>query len=568
MRRKFALVVFGLASSLTFAAPNYIDLKPLTEVVKATAGNVKNGTQNLPMITWGGDIATIYANGNQLNTTDNSIFGKKGLSYRLSREDVFANQLENYIEGDTAILRGTMDMINSASDLLADNPDLNPVVFYQMTYSNGGDALVVKPGINNASDLKGKTIAHQAYGPHVNYLIRVLNDSGLSINDVKVKWLPDLTGTDNTPMEALYEQDIDAAFVIIPDALALTSGGSVGTGAEDSVKGAKILLSTKTANKVIADVYAVRADYYKKNKDEIERLTQGLLEAAEAVKKIVSDRKKDPKTYNALMRSSAKFLLDSPDAISDTEGLYADAEYVYLSGNTQFFTNPNHPRSFEKLNSETGAGLKALGLIKNPLSTKKADLNYKRLSQGLTMKSNINKPKFNKDQLSSLVSRKQQQGSLADGELFSFDVFFSANQTNFPIDLYQKEFDKVIELASTYGGAVITVEGHSDPMGYLRAKKANKPPVVLSRIKQSAKNLSVNRSQSVRDAIMTYASSQSISLDESQFEPIGHGITSPSTGICGNDPCAPVTEQEWRSNMRVVFRIIQIEAESGVFMPL
>jgi outer membrane protein OmpA-like peptidoglycan-associated protein len=293
-----------------------------------------------------------------------------------------------------------------------------------------------------------------------------------------------------------------------------------------------------------------------------------LLEAAEAVKKIVSDRKKDPKTYNALMRSSAKFLLDSPDAISDTEGLYADAEYVYLSGNTQFFTNPNHPRSFEKLNSETGAGLKALGLIKNPLSTKKADLNYKRLSQGLTMKSNINKPKFNKDQLSSLVSRKQQQGSLADGELFSFDVFFSANQTNFPIDLYQKEFDKVIELASTYGGAVITVEGHSDPMGYLRAKKANKPPVVLSRIKQSAKNLSVNRSQSVRDAIMTYASSQSISLDESQFEPIGHGITSPSTGICGNDPCAPVTEQEWRSNMRVVFRIIQIEAESGVFMPL
>jgi ABC-type taurine transport system substrate-binding protein/outer membrane protein OmpA-like peptidoglycan-associated protein len=568
MRRKFALVVFGLASSLTFAAPNYIDLKPLTEVVKATAGNVKNGTQNLPMITWGGDIATIYANGNQLNTTANSIFGKKGLSYRLSREDVFANQLENYIEGDTAILRGTMDMINSASDLLADNPDLNPVVFYQMTYSNGGDALVVKPGINNASDLKGKTIALQAYGPHVNYLIRVLNDSGLSINDVKVKWLPDLTGTDNTPMEALYEQDIDAAFVIIPDALALTSGGSVGTGAEDSVKGAKILLSTKTANKVIADVYAVRADYYKKNKDEIERLTQGLLEAAEAVKKIVSDRKKDPKTYNALMRSSAKFLLDSPDAISDTEGLYADAEYVYLSGNTQFFTNPNHPRSFEKLNSETGAGLKALGLIKNPLSTKKADLNYKRLSQGLTMKSNINKPKFNKDQLSSLVSRKQQQGSLADGELFSFDVFFSANQTNFPIDLYQKEFDKVIELASTYGGAVITVEGHSDPMGYLRAKKANKPPVVLSRIKQSAKNLSVNRSQSVRDAIMTYASSQSISLDESQFEPIGHGITSPSTGICGNDPCAPVTEQEWRSNMRVVFRIIQIEAESGVFMPL
>ena len=48
---------------------------------------------------------------------------------------------------------------------------------------------------------------------------------------------------------------------IIPDALNLTSGGDSGTGAAGSVKGAKILLSTKTASRVIADVYAVRSDY-------------------------------------------------------------------------------------------------------------------------------------------------------------------------------------------------------------------------------------------------------------------------------------------------------------------
>lgn len=40
------------------------------------------------------------------------------------------------------------------------------------------------------------------------------------------------------------------------------------------------------------------------------------------------------------------------------------------------------------------------------------------------------------------------------------------------------------------------------------------------------------------------------------------------TGMCGNEPCAPATESEWRSNMRVVFRIIQLEAESDVFQPL
>ena len=557
-----------LAASVSVAAPKYVDIKPLDQVIKTQPGDVVSGTSNLPIITWGADIGTIYANGNVLKTTPNSIFGKKGLSYRLTREDNFRTQLENYIQGDTPFLRGTLGMINSASDLLSGNPDLTPVVFYQLSWSTGGDALVVKDGIQTAKDLKGKTVAIQAYGPHVDYLGRVLKDAGLSFSDIKVKWLPDLTGTDDTPMAALYEQDIDAAFVIIPDALALTSGGNTGSGAEDSVQGARILMSTKTANRVIADVYAVRADYYKKHQGEIGKLTQALMASAEAVKGIVSSRKTDAKEYNELMTASAKFLLDSPQAIADTEGLYADMGFVFFSGNTQMFENANHPRNFANLNNELGASLQDFGLIKKPLITAKANLNYKSLSQGLSIVTAANKPKFNRDELSSLVSKKQQQGSLDEGELFSFEVFFGANQNDFPIDLYKTEFDKVIELSSTYGGAIITVEGHSDPMGYLRAKKKNKPNVVLSRTKQSAKNLSISRAQSVRDAIVNYSDAMNISLDESQFEPIGHGITNPATGVCGGDPCAPKTEAEWRSNMRVVFRLIQIEAESSVFMPL
>ena len=106
----------------------------------------------------------------------------------------------------------------------------------------------------------------QAYGPHIDYLARVLRDAGLSLKDVKLRWVKDLTGTNQSPRAALREPGIDAAMLIIPDALALTSGGKVGTGAEESVRGAKILLSTKTANRVIADFYAVRADYLAANR--------------------------------------------------------------------------------------------------------------------------------------------------------------------------------------------------------------------------------------------------------------------------------------------------------------
>ena len=181
-----------------------------------------------------------------------------------------------------------------ATDLLSKDPRTKPIIIYQLSESAGGDALVVKAGIDSAKDLKGKTVALQAYGPHVDYLGKVLADAGLSFTDVKLKWLPDLTGTDNTPMAALYEKDVDAAMVIIPDALALTSGGTVGTGAEESVRGARILVSTKTANRIIADVYAVRADYLKSNRKEVEAFVHGLLKAEEAAGKLVADKVSRP----------------------------------------------------------------------------------------------------------------------------------------------------------------------------------------------------------------------------------------------------------------------------------
>lgn len=550
------------------AAPQYVVMKPLDQLVNTPVGNVIAGTQQLPIITWGGDMATIYANGNQRATAAGSIFARQGLEFKLVREDVFANQVKHYMAGKTPYLRGTLGMINSAGDLLSKDNRTRPVVFYQMTWSAGGDALVVKNSIKKVADLRGKVIALQAYGPHMDYLARILGDAGLTVKDVKIKWLPDLTGTDNSPMAAFYESDVDAAFVIIPDALALTSGGNVGTGAEDSVKGAKILMSTKTANRVIADVYAVRSDYYKANKDKVDRLASALMEADEALAKLIANRGNQAAAYKKAMAAAADILLDSPEALADVEGLYADCEFVHFDGNVKFFTDKNYPRRLEKVSNEINAGLKQFGLIGGSYRLEKASINYKQLKTAIGSGSVAQKSRFNKDEVSALVTRKQQQNSLAEGELFSFEVYFKPNQNSFSADLYAQDFARVVDLASTYGGAIISVEGHADPMEFLRAKKANQPSVVLGRIKQSGRNLSLSRAQSVRDEIISFASARGIRMDPAQFATVGHGIAQPATGICGADPCAPKTADEWRSNMRVVFRIIQVEAESDVFVPL
>lgn len=569
MKRLEMLVVLSscLLTSFAFAAPKYIEAPPLSEVVKTPVGSVKSGKVQLPLITWGADIRTIYANGNARKTKKGSLFSDNGLNIQLKRVDVFTKQIEDYLSGKSPYLRGTLGMINMAAEKLSKDSRTKPVIIYQLSESAGGDALVVKSGIRSAKDLKGKTIALQAYGPHVDYLSTILKDAGLSLSSVKLRWLSDLTGSDNTPMAAFYESGIDAALVIIPDALALTSGGAVGTGSEDSVRGAKILLSTKTANKVIADVYAVRSDYFKKNKKQVEKLASALIKAQEEVSQLVKNKVSRASDYRAMMKASAEILLDSAQAVSDAEALYADAEHTNLAGNKKFFQNRHYPRNFQRRTKEIQKSFKAIGLINKSVSLKDANWDYSRIGQGVSTAS-AEVERFDKKKVASVVAKRKQQGRLDEGALFSFEVFFKPNQKTFPADLYQDEFNKVINLASTYGGAIITIEGHSDPLGYLKKKKNREKEIVLRQVKQSAKNLSLTRASAVRDSIVNFAKSKQILLDKSQFAVVGHGISNPKSGNCGADPCPPKTEQEWRDNMRVEFRIIQIEAEAQVFQPL
>lgn len=563
-------VVFLCLSMTTLAqAVRYTKAPPLTSVIQTTVGPVKNtGVTRVPLITWGGDLATILANGDTVKTSGNSIFAQKGLRLELVRQDVFKNQVEAYMRGDTPYLRGTYGMINMAADVLSRDPRTKPVIVYQHTWSTGGDCVVVKQGIKTTADLKGKTIALQAYGPHVYYLSKIIADAGLSLKDIRIKWLQDLTGSDNTPLEAFYQKDVDAAMMIIPDGLVLTSNGNVGTGSEGSVKGARILLSTKTANRIISDVYAVRADYLQSNKEEVKKFIHGLMLAQEQLSKLYQEKQGRIDEFKSVMKGAAQILFDSPQAVDDAQALYADCEYVGYPGNVKFFGDPNYPRNMAALTTQIQDAFVNIGLLSKRVAIDHARFDYNEFKKGLANTSGVVVPRFDTGRVAAVVQRKQQQGTLKEGELFSFEVYFQPNQNQFNADMYMDAFNKVIELATTYGGAIITIEGHSDPLGYLKAKKQGQSEIVLRNIKQSAKNLSLSRANAVRTSVINYATTKGITIDETQFAVVGHGILKPKSGICGNDPCAPKTEQEWRNNMRVEFRIIQVEAETSVFKPL
>ena len=570
MKMLFGAVAVAVTAMAGAAqAAQYVDAMPLSQAVTSSVRDCRGGEgTNVPMITWGADAVTIHANGDSLTTQAGSAFADEGLTVTLKREDVFAKQVEAYMSCQTPYLRGTVGQLSLASDLTEAQDATKMVVIYQHSWSNGGDALVVSKDIKKPADLAGKTIALQVNGPHVGYIMKLLADAGVDPSTVTFKWTTDLTGLDSesTPVLAMLEEEVDAAMVIIPDALALTSGGAVGTGAEGSVKGAKILLSTKSASRVIADVYAVRADYFAANKAEVMSFVRALHTAEDTLRKLVRAKGTEKDAYKKMIVAVATHLLDAPTAIGDAEGLYADAETVGISTNQKFFTDSKYPRNFAKVTTEIQSSLVAQGMLSGAHALGIANWDYSVLAAGIDVGGAV-KPRFNAAKLQSAVTAKAAQGGLDEGTLFEFQINFKPNQAAFAAEAYADSFGKVVELAATYPGAVITIEGHSDVLGFLKKRKQNVGDAVLSKIRQAARNLSIGRANAVRDTIMSMAKQNGFTMDSSQFVTIGHGISMPLTGLKsdGRTPNAPKTKSEWLSNMRVVFKLVNIEGESDSF---
>lgn len=89
MKLKSSLLVISIALSLTLAnaqTAKYDQAKPLSQVVNKQAKPVSNsGTVKVPLITWGGDVATI------LGDMD-GIFKANGLNVNFFREDDFKSK--------------------------------------------------------------------------------------------------------------------------------------------------------------------------------------------------------------------------------------------------------------------------------------------------------------------------------------------------------------------------------------------------------------------------------------------------------------------------------------------
>ncbi len=561
--RIIAIATLLLITGTLYGQVKYQPLKPMSQVVTTSLKPVRtSGSITLPTITWGGDIATVYAE-------MNGIFRQNGLDFTLRNEDNFKDQVQRCINGETPYLRGTKGMIKMASDAFR-AAGIELVEVYQLSYSNGDDAVVFRPGknINNS-----RNVALQIYGPHMDYAANLFTSAKRKLEDISFKYLEELTlndnGTNNNPVEAFVaDPTLDAVFCIIPDALNLTSGGKTGTGSEGSVKGATIGLTTKSANRIIADVYAVRKDYFDSHRDEVQKFTLSLMQAEEGLRDLIKAKASRMGEYNKLISSASELFFGTPTATKDVEPmLEGGCEFAGHTGNVAFFTGQGTTRNQKTLDTEIQKAFITMGVLSGATNVPGANWDYNAFVPDLKYAkagaSTVSAPRFDEKKVSQVVENRIKAEATsweAEGTLFNVEIYFQPNQEDFAVASYADDFKEALKLAQTYGGAIVVIEGHSDRGGVLKARQSGASSQEVAQIEQVAKNLSRERAENVRKNFLAYCKQSGIAFDASQITVVGRGIEAPKFA-------QPRTQEEWKQNFRVVFRVKQLESEPIQFDP-
>lgn len=553
MKIPFLAVPLALLANIAMANPGDRLAEVVTDPVRDCAAG---WNENMPLIAWGADGVVAYANGASLDHRD-GLLADAGLPLSLSVVDSFEAQLSTYLSCDTPYLRGTLGMLAAAAPVTEADPRTEQIVFFKHSFS-AGDGIVVADGIDRIADLAGKRIAIQANGPHVDFVGRILADGGVTFDEIEIVWVQDLTGDGDTPSAAFAEGRADAAAVILPDARFLTSGGTVGTGAEGSVLGSTILISTQEAASVIGDYISVRADYFDANRDDIARMVNVLFRAEEDMRGFMA-RDGDAKQTQMAQLMADEFLGGLP--MEEGVFLWQDAITDGWAGNAKHFGDATAGRRFEVLLEEVNVALRGADRLDAPANLSTADWDFSQLAEGLSNLDDRQIAAFNPEAAAAAVQKLRRTGQLDANTKIDFEVYFEPDSTSFPIALYAQDFEEILRLASTYSGAIITVEGHSDPLHFLRREQDGADNAELRAIRTSTQNLSMDRAISVVEALSEYSSGVGLQMNRDQFTVDGVGISTPR-----HNP--PATEAQWRENMRVVFRVLTVQAEATTFSPL
>lgn len=218
------------------------------------------------VVTWGGYAGGEYFNKGFSASKESRFYKDYGMLVEFKLIDDFNASREAFKSGDIDLLWQTADAFPTESEGLK---EFSPQIVFQSDWSRGGDAIVVTRTIKSVQDLRGKKVAVAPMTPSQTFLLNLLNAGNLRISDIQIVEVQNAMDA----ADLFKKGQCDAAVVWSPDDQACV----------EAVNGAKILINTKTAKNIIADIFYCKKEFYDENFDKLVNLYEGWMIGAREI---------------------------------------------------------------------------------------------------------------------------------------------------------------------------------------------------------------------------------------------------------------------------------------------
>jgi NitT/TauT family transport system substrate-binding protein len=263
------------------------------------------------VVTWGGYAGGEYFNGGFKASKESLFYKEYGILVEFVLMDDWDASRAAWKSNDVNLQWITADAFPTEAVSLK---EFNPKIIFQADWSRGGDAIVVRQGINKVNDLRGKKIA-VAYGtPSHTFILWMLEANNMTYRDVEliqVKSAIDAAAT--------YKAgSVDAAVVWSPDDADCVA----------KVPGTKILKSTREATHIIADVFYAKESYINDNEDKLKKLVEGWMRGAAEINSSPEAKQKAAEILSAGLGQDLNFCKDAINNVrlctfGDNKGFFA-----------------------------------------------------------------------------------------------------------------------------------------------------------------------------------------------------------------------------------------------------
>jgi len=405
--------------------------KGTVAVSKAGKGDVIK----VGVVTWGGYAGGQYFNGGFKASKESRFYTEYGILVEFVVLDDFNASRAAWKADQVNLQWITADAFPTEAGSLA---EYEPVILFQADWSRGGDAIVVRKGINTVADLKGKKIS-VAYGtPSHTFILWMLEAGNLTPGDVTLVEVASAIDA-----AAMFKSgNVDAAVVWSPDDQDCVT----------KVSGAKVLKSTREATNIIADVFYAKKKWAEANEQCLHGLVEGWLRGAAEINTSAEAKQKAAEILSQGLNQDVGFCL----------GAINNARLCTFGDNKSFFNilGCNACVSGEQLYSKMSETYMRVGLIKTPPPNWRL-VTYTAILRGITLSG----PSNEAEPMMTFTKATQAEASASAFAVKPVSIVFSSGSSALDGNA-QYIIDKdVAPTLKAFGNSRIRVEGNTDIVG-------------------------------------------------------------------------------------------------------